>query len=86
MSDNKYITFGTTVVSLAAVVTMSEQEFKSMFRGLLTTDVNEAWKEVKKHQPKSKSKPITKDDIFNPDGSVKQPQQKKSKRKSNKED
>jgi hypothetical protein len=23
-----------------------------MFSGLLTTDINEAWKEVKKHQPK----------------------------------
>jgi hypothetical protein len=52
LSESKYITFGTTVVSLAAVVTMSEQEFKSMFSGILTTDVNEAWKEVKKHQPK----------------------------------
>jgi hypothetical protein len=52
LSDTKYITFGTTVVNLAAVVTMSEQEFKSMFSGLLTTDVNEAWKDVKKHQPK----------------------------------
>lgn len=69
MSENKYITFGTTVVNLTAVVTMSEQDFKSMFSGLLTTDVNEAWKEVKKHQPK-----------------VAKPQQKKSKRKSNKED
>ena len=69
MSENKYITFGTTVVSLAAVVTMSEQEFKSMFAGILTTDVNEAWKEVKKHQPK-----------------VAKSQQKRSKRKSNKED
>lgn len=52
MSESKHITFGTTVVNLAAVVTMSEQEFKSMFSGLLTTDVNEAWREVKKHQPK----------------------------------
>ena len=52
MSNQKSITFGTTVVSLAAVVTMSEQDFKSMFSGLLTTDINEAWKEVKKHQPK----------------------------------
>ena len=69
MSENKHITFGTTVVNLAAVVTMSEQEFKSMFSGLLTTDVNDAWREVKKHQPK-----------------VAKPQQKKSKRKSNKED
>ena len=69
MSDNKYITFGTTVVSLAAVVTMSEQEFKSMLKGVITTDINEAWKEVKKHQPK-----------------VAKPQQKKSKRKSNKQD
>lgn len=69
MSDNKYITFGTTVVNLAAVVTMSEQEFKSMLKGVITTDINEAWKEVKKHQPK-----------------VAKPQQKKSKRKSNKED
>ena len=69
MSDTKYITFGTTVVNLTAVVTMSEQEFKSMFAGLLTTDVNDAWREVKKHQPK-----------------VAKPQQKKSKRKSNKED
>jgi len=69
LSENKYITFGSTVVSLAAVVSMSEQEFKSMFSGILTTDVNEAWKEVKKHQPK-----------------VAKPQQKRSKRKSNKED
>tara|TARA_R110000751_G_scaffold112571_1_gene211483 strand:- start:814 stop:1023 length:210 start_codon:yes stop_codon:yes gene_type:complete len=69
LSDNKYITFGTTVVNLAAVVTMSEQEFKSMLKGVITTDINEAWKEVKKHQPK-----------------VAKPQQKKSKRKSNKED
>jgi len=69
LSENKYITFGTIVVSLAAFVTMSEQEFKSMFAGLLTTDINEAWKEVKKHQPK-----------------VAKPQQKRSKRKSNKED
>jgi len=52
LSNQKSITFGTTVVSLAAVVTMSEQDFKSMFSGLLTTDINEAWKEVKKHQPK----------------------------------
>ena len=69
MSESKYITFGTTVVNLAAVVAMSEQEFKSIFAGLLTTDINEAWKEVKKHQPK-----------------VAKPQQKKSKRKSNKQD
>jgi hypothetical protein len=81
LSESKYITFGTTVVNLAAVVAMSEQEFKSMFAGLLTTDINEAWKEVKKHKPKSKVKPITKEDIFNADGSV-----KKSKRKSNKQD
>jgi hypothetical protein len=69
LSESKYITFGTTVVNLAAVVAMSEQDFKSMFAGLLKTDINEAWKEVKKHQPK-----------------VAKPQQKKSKRKSNKED
>lgn len=39
-------------VSLAAVVAMSEDEFKAMFKGVIATDINEAWKEVKKHQPK----------------------------------
>jgi hypothetical protein len=56
MSETKYITFGTTVANLAAVVAMSEEEFKSTFRGILSVDLNDAWKEVKKHQPKQPAK------------------------------
>jgi len=55
MSETKHITFGTTVVNLAAVVTMSEEEFKNTFRGILSVDLDEAWKEVKKHQPKKET-------------------------------
>ncbi len=84
MSKPQYITFGTTEVHFASVVAMSEDEFKNTFRGILSVDLDEAWKEVKKHQPKSKARPITKDDIFNPDGSVKQPKKKKkASKKSN---
>lgn len=56
MSETKYITFGTTVANLAAVVAMSEEEFKNTFRGILSVDLNDAWKEVKKHQPKQPAK------------------------------
>jgi hypothetical protein len=56
MSDIQTLTFGTTVVNLAAVVTMSEEEFKNTFRGILSVDLNDAWKEVKKHQPKQPAK------------------------------
>ena len=52
LSKSEYITFGTTVVNLAAVVSMSEDEFKSMLKGVITTDINDAWKEVIKHKPK----------------------------------
>lgn len=55
MSDIQYKTFGTTVVNLAAVVAMSEEEFKNTFRGILSVDLDEAWKEVKKHQPKKET-------------------------------
>ena len=56
MSDSKTIRFGATVVNLAAVVAMSEEEFKTTFAGILDVDVNDAWKEVKKHQPKATPK------------------------------
>jgi hypothetical protein len=56
MSETKYITFGTTTANLAAVVAMSEEEFKNTFRGILSVDLNDAWKEVKKHQPKQPAK------------------------------
>ena len=64
MSETKYITFGTTVANLAAVVAMSEEEFKNTFRGILSVDLNDAWKEVKKHQPK-KETPKKKKKYFN---------------------
>ncbi len=56
MSESKTIRFGATVVNLAAVVAMSEEEFKATFAGILDLDVNDAWKEVKKHQPKATPK------------------------------
>ncbi len=56
MSESKTIRFGATVVNLAAVVAMSEEDFKTTFAGILDVDVNDAWKEVKKHQPKSTPK------------------------------
>ncbi len=56
MSDSKTIRFGATVVNLAAVVAMSEEEFKTTFAGILDVDVNDAWKEVKKNQPKATPK------------------------------
>ena len=53
MSDSKIIRFGSTGVNLASVVSMSEEEFKNIFRSVLIDyDIDEAWKEVKKHQPK----------------------------------
>ncbi len=56
MSDSQTIRFGATVVNLAAVVAMSEEDFKTTFSGILDVDVNDAWKEVKKHQPKATPK------------------------------
>ncbi len=56
MSDSKTIRFGATEVNLASVVAMSEEEFKTTFAGILDVDVNDAWKEVKKHQPKATPK------------------------------
>ncbi len=68
MSKPEYITFGTTEVHLASVVAMSEDEFKSMLRGVIDYDINKAWKEVLKHKPKQE----------------KQSQPKKSKKKASK--
>ena len=56
MSDSKTIRFGATEVNLASVVAMSEEDFKATFSGVLDVDVNDAWKEVKKHQPKATPK------------------------------
>ncbi len=56
MSESKTIRFGATVVNLAAVVAMSEEDFKATFAGVLDVDINDAWKEVKKHQPKATPK------------------------------
>jgi hypothetical protein len=56
MSDSKTIRFGATEVNLASVVAMSEEEFKTTFSGILNVDINDAWKEVKKHQPKATPK------------------------------
>ena len=47
---------------------MSEDEFKSMLRGVIDYDINKAWKEVLKHKPKQE----------------KQSQPKKSKKKASK--
>ena len=52
MSKPQYITFGTTEVHFASVVAMSEDEFKSMLRGVIDYDINKAWREVLKHKPK----------------------------------
>lgn len=54
--DSEYINLGGTEVHKASVLAMSEQEFKSTFKGVLLTDINDAWKQVKKLQPKT-SKP-----------------------------
>ena len=57
MSKSDYITFGTTVVNLAAVVSMSEDEFKDMLRGVIDYDIDEAWREILKHKPKEVKEP-----------------------------
>ena len=51
-NQSEYITFGATVVNLAAVVTMSEDEFKSMLKGVIDYDIDKAWREVLKHKLK----------------------------------
>ena len=35
---------------------MSEEDFKATFAGVLDVDINDAWKEVKKHQLKATPK------------------------------
>ncbi len=56
MSDSQTIRFGATEVNLSSVVAMSEEEFKTTFAGIFSVDINDAWKEVKKHQPKATPK------------------------------
>ncbi len=57
MSNPQYITFGSTAVNLAAVLTMSEDEFKSMLKGVIDYDIDDAWKEILKHKPKEVKQP-----------------------------
>lgn len=53
----EYLTFGSTAVNLAAVLTMSEEEFKSMLIGVIDYDIDKAWREVLKHKPKEPTQP-----------------------------
>ena len=56
-NQSEYITFGSTAVNLAAVLTMSEEDFKSMLRGVIDYDIDKAWKEILKHKPKEVKQP-----------------------------
>ena len=47
--ENKVLKIGTTSFNSSALKGMTKDEFTKMYKGKLPTDLNEAWKLVKKY-------------------------------------